>query len=327
MLRSLSLVLAVTITVNGTGCHVFQRFRGNNIQAPIVFETFPTREQVIAQLAEQSQRIQQLQTDVRVSIDGVPPLRGTLAVERPRRLRLKAGLMGVSEMGIDVGSNDELFWIWSKAAMPGQEPAIYFCRHHKFQYSELGQAMPIDPKWLIDSLGLVEFGPGDRIEGPIQRSDGRLEIHAFQERTASMATRRVLVIDPRYGFINQQAIYDSSGRLIAYSNAVKHQLYPEHNVSLPGQIVLKVQQVNATPFTVVVDTGPYRINSIFGDAEMLWSLPRRGDVPLIDLSEMPASVNSDQTSQSSDIYPSRQYGHRVSATEPNRGVEAFSRLR
>ncbi len=274
---------AVALTSIGqAGCQVFGRNRNHQIAAPVAFESTPTIEQIIGQISQQTANVRQLQSDVRVSIDGLPTLRGTLAVEKPDKMRLIAGLLGVSEMGVDVGSNSDRFWIWSKASLPGVQPAIYFARHSEYQSSAMRQMIPLEPKWLIDALGLVQFDPADQHQGPFVRPDGRYEIHSFHRSPTGPVTR-VTVVDPRFGWINQQTIYDQTGHRIAYADSIKYEFYPELNVSLPKRIELHVFQADGKSTTVVVDASTYRLNSIYGDPEKLWAMPMPSDVQVVDL--------------------------------------------
>ncbi len=274
---------AVALTSIGqAGCQVFGRNRNQQIAAPVAFESTPTIEQIIGQISQQTANVRQLQSDVRVSIDGLPTLRGTLAVEKPDKMRLIAGLLGVSEMGVDVGSNSDRFWIWSKASVPGLQPAIYFARHSEYESSAMRQMIPLEPKWLIDALGLVQFDPADQHQGPFVRPDGRYEIHSFHRSPTGPVTR-VTVVDPRFGWINQQTIYDQTGHRIAYADSIKYEFYPELNVSLPKRIELHVFQADGKSTTVVVDASTYKLNSIYGDPEKLWAMPMPSDVQVVDL--------------------------------------------
>jgi hypothetical protein len=280
--RWLLLVAVALTSIGQAGCQVFGRNRNHQIAAPLAFESTPTTEQIIRQITQQTANVRQLQSDVRVSIDGMPTLRGTLAVEKPDQIRLIAGLLGVSEMGIDVGNNSDRFWIWSKASLPGVQPAIYFARHSEYQSSAMRQMIPLEPKWLIDALGLVEFDPADRHEGPFVRPDRRYEIHSFHRSPKGYVTR-VTVVDPRFGWINQQTVYDETGHRIAYADSIKYEYYPELNVSLPKRIELHVFQPDGKSTTVVVDASTYKINSIYGDPEKLWAMPTPSDVQVVDL--------------------------------------------
>ena len=124
----------------------------------MVFEQRPELDQIIANLKSQSDKVRQVRAEVRFPMDGVQGrLRGTMHVERPDRFRFKAGLLGISEMGVDVGSNEELFWIWSRANLPGQPPALYYASHLDYQHSELQQMIPLEPSWIIDALDSSNF--------------------------------------------------------------------------------------------------------------------------------------------------------------------------
>ena len=69
---------------------------------------------------------------------------------------------------VDLGSNDQLFWYWVRRDQP---PAVYFCRHEQFAASRARQAIPIDPYWLIEALGVVGFRPGTAArKGPFLRA-------------------------------------------------------------------------------------------------------------------------------------------------------------
>ena len=208
-----------------------------------------------------------------------------MAIERPNRLRLKAGLLGVTEMGVDVGSNEQRFWVLSRAALPGQPPALLFANHDDYQQSGWKNLVPLEPQWLIDAIGMVSFNPADRHEGPYQRADGRVEIRSFQA-TAKGTRTRICAIDPRYGWVNQQAYYDSAGRRVAYTNAIKHTYVEDLGVALPAQIQLHVYQPNGQEVKLVVDATDYK--PLFSNSETMWQMPQPEDVQVVDLSKVSA---------------------------------------
>ncbi len=284
--RALIVGALVALTIGQTGCQVFQRFRRPVNNAPVAFEEKPDLQQIIAQLNQQSKSVQQVSTEVRVAMDGIPGrLKGTLMVERPKKLRLKAGILGIKEMGVDVGSNDEMFWIWSRANIPGQPPALYYADHLGYQSSQLKHMLPLEPTWLIDALGFVDFSPLDRHEGPYPDTDGRYKI-VTHHQSAGNSNIRVSLIDPKYGWIVQQAIYDSNRRILAHVNSIKYEYYPEAQVSLPRQIEIFVYQPDGQQIKLTVDAEQYSINSIYGDPERLWTIPNPQDVPKIDLTKV-----------------------------------------
>lgn len=300
------LLVLVTLLAALPGCQIFHRFRDAG-PTPTIFEQPPTQTQLLEHLKRQSESVRQIQADVRVSMDGVPSLRGTLAVERPNRVRLKAGLMGVNELGIDVGSNEEVFWFWARAAMPGQTNAIYYARHDQFRTSQMGRSIPLEPQWLVDALGLIEIGPDDSIQGPSIRRDGRWEFY-WTRATATGPAQRVLVVNPQQGTVVQQAFYDQAGQLVAYINSLRHEFDKEHGVFLPRRMELFVPQPSGSPMKLVVDASDYRINSMYGDGSRLWSMPNPGDVPLVNLSE----IGTEQTNGRLQMETAPGYADRTS---------------
>ena len=309
---ALAMLLSTILLSCQTGCHLLNRFRSDTAATiPVAFDEMPTKEQIVSHLVSQSQQIKQIQSDVRVSMDSMPKLRGTLAVEKPNRLRLTAGLLGVSELGVDVGSNAERFWFWTKVAAPGQEPGIYYANHDDYRNSQFHQMVPIEPNWLIDALGFVEFRPTDRIEGPFRRpQDNNLEIRTYRQ-VGSKQTIRVSVIDPTYGWVSQQSIYDDSGQLIAFANSNKYRHYAEFNVNLPDQVVLTAYSPDRSKLTIVIDASSYKLNSIYGDPEKLWSMPNPGNVRIFNLAT--GQLQADPQISTGRISDGRTFDHRTSS--------------
>ena len=319
-----ALVLVTMLLTSLCGCNLINRFHSDtNTPVPVAFDAVPSKQQLLAHLASQSQRIQQIQSDVRVSMDGMPTLRGTLAVEKPDRLRLTAGLLGVSELGVDVGSNSDRFWFWTKVAAPGQEPGIYFANHSEYRHSNLRQMVPVEPAWLIDALGLVEFQSDDRVEGPVQRPDGLVEIRTYRHRGSEQYIR-TSVVDPTYGWVLQHAMYDASGRLIAFSDSSDYRHYPEYDVNLPALIKLTAYSQNGDKIQISVTASSYKLNSIYGDPDKLWSMPNPGNVRVINL--VTGQEQNAPQSQVGNIDDGRIFDHRArlqTATFANLGKNSI----
>lgn len=277
----LALIL-ITVMLTQSGCQLMGRFNRQAPAPPVILKETNSLAHLITTLNAQSAKINQLKTDVRVSMEGAPAMRGTLSVERPKRMRLKASVAGIS--ALDVGSNDEQFWIWTQVAMPGQPPTLMYARHVEFETSPIRRQIPLDPAWLIDGLGLTEFRPSDRHEGPFSRpEDHFIEIQTFRQ-TATGQNVRVAVIDPQTGLIMQQSFYDQSGNLIAYLDSRKYKFIPEKGVSLPQHLKLYVFDDRGQTTTLTVDTGDYSINVLYGAPDRLWSMPNPAGVNKINLS-------------------------------------------
>ena len=284
--QAASILLLALILTTQTGCQLFGGFGKRIPVAPVVFRNTPTKDQLIQTLNAQSSAVRQLSTKVKVAMDGMPKLRGTLQMERPGRMRLKAGLLGVSEMGVDVGSNDQLFWVWVRASIPGERPAIYYAKHDQWQNSPIQRSLPLDPAWLIDGTGLAEFKPTEQHEGPFSDGDGRLKLITFRQ-TGSGRQTRVTLIDPKSAQIEQQAVYDANNRLLAYTNSTDYRVHQETGVNLPHRIEMHVYQNGGQEVKMVVEAADYSINALYGDPQKMWGMPTPGDVPAINLAEVP----------------------------------------
>jgi len=252
--------------------------------APVAFENTPTLPQLMQVVNGNTQRVQQLHSDTAtVSTPGFPSLRASLSVERPRRLRLRAKMLGPE---LDLGSNDEVFWFWLKSS--GQ-PAVLFARHDQFAQSQAQQMLPIEPAWIVESLGLVTLDPGIQHEGPVRRSDGKIEVRSHIRGTSGDVIR-TLVIDPSYGWILEQHITDLNHRALVSALATDHRFYPEFAVSLPHRVEIRSPAANRT---FQIEVGEYYINRPIEDPQETWSLPNiMGQTP-INLLSFPLGASGD----------------------------------
>ena len=254
---------------------------------PAAFNGVPTQQQLLQRLAAQTAMVNQVDASVSVAVQGAPKLKGTIQIERPLRLRLKAGVLGVDQMGVDVGSNNELFWIWTRAAISGQAPTLMYAFHEQFKRSSgaVRQAIPLEPSWLINALGLVEFSKDDFHEGPLLTPQGRLKLITVSN-AASGRQYRITIIDATRGLIEQQSIYDENRNLIAYTNSTGYKYYPEHSISLPNKIEMHLFTSDGQEQELTVTTNGFNINSLFGDPQRMWTMPQPTNVQRIDLSQM-----------------------------------------
>ncbi|MBA2225906.1 MAG: hypothetical protein WHU94_08060 [Thermogemmata sp.] len=85
-------------------------------------------------------------------------LRGRLAAAQPRYFHLSAqgGLAGGK---VDLGSNDERFWIYIDA--PGNKPLYVYATHADFAAGkvQLPGNLPFEPDWVLQALGMTTFLP------------------------------------------------------------------------------------------------------------------------------------------------------------------------
>lgn len=255
--------------------------------APEVLLPNATLDQVIAVVNQNAAKVQNYQTNnATISVPGnalVPALRGNIAAERPNKLRLQAST-AISGPEVDLGSNEELFWFWVKRNEP---PAVYFSRHDQFTGSAAQQVMPIEPSWLLDALGFMQFAPTDFHEGPVPHGNGTLEIRSVVQSRLGPLTRNT-VIDAKRAWVLQQHIYDGRGTLLASATARSHQFYPTVGASLPQEIDVSLPLAQ---MALTIDVGTVQINQLAPNPA-LWQLPVLTGYPQMNLGTAPANTVS-----------------------------------
>jgi hypothetical protein len=278
------LAVAVLLSASGATCQrqlMVNPFAAPGPAAPQILPEGATRDQIVAAVNQNSSRIQSITaTGVTITIPdmlSLPLLSGNMAAERPGRFRLTAGTIAGQEL--DIGSNDELFWMWVRRNQP---PAVYFCRHAQFANSNIRQFMPIEPSWLLAAMGIVEIDPASVIDGPVPsaRGQGTVELRSWLP-SASGRLQRVTVIDARRAWVIEQAIYDQSGTtLLASARADSHRYYEREQLSLPDRVTIQLPTAN---LRMTINLGVMQINQLAADRGQLWALPTFDGYQQIDL--------------------------------------------
>lgn len=280
-------LMLVLILFCGSGATCARSFRNPfapslGPPAPEVLLPGASLEQVIAAVNQNSMRIVSYQTNnASITVPGmpnIPLLRGNIAAQRPCRVRLQAST-ALSGPEVDLGSNEDLFWFWVRRNDP---PALYFSRHDQFVGSAAQQVMPVEPQWLFDALGLMQFTPNDRHEGPWPHGNGTLEIRSVVTTRSGTMTKST-VIDARRAWVLEQHIYDTSGVLLASAVARSHRYYPELGVSLPQEVDIRLPSAQ---LAMTIDVGTVVLNQ-GADNPSLWALPVMSGYPQVDLGTAP----------------------------------------
>ncbi len=255
--------------------------------APQVLMEGALREQIVKAVNQNSSRIRSITvTGATITVQdmlGLPLLSGNIAAERPNHFRLTAGT-AVTGQEIDLGSNDELFWLWVRRNQP---PGVYFCRHAQFAHSNIRQMMPVEPSWLLAALGMVDINPANVFDGPTPGADGTLELRSWMP-TASGTLQRVTTIDPRRAWVIGQYVYDPSGKtLLASAVAESHRYYPVEQVSLPELVSIRLPTAN---LCFKINLGTVQINQLSADRTQLWTMPTFDGYQQYNLGGAPAGT-------------------------------------
>ncbi len=283
--KSLLLLATVTCLLSSSGATCQRQMLVNPFgtpgpAAPQVLMENASRDQIIAAVNQNSSRIRSLTiTGATITVPdtlGLPLLSGNIAAERPNHFRLTAGT-AVTGQEIDLGSNDELFWIWIRRNQP---PGVYFCRHSQFANSNIRQMMPVEPSWLLAALGMIDIEPATVFDGPLPRGDGTVELRTWLP-SASGTLQRVVVIDARRAWVVEQHVYDPSGKtLLASAVAETHRYYPVEQVSLPELLSIRLPTAN---IAFKINMGTAQINQLAVDRTQLFTMPTPPGVQQFDL--------------------------------------------
>ncbi len=265
------------------GCAWNSWSRKNEQLPPPAFAGEPTFEDIAYAVNANTDRVRQLQTQgAKLTIEGVPKsLQADLVLERPHRFRMKAELFQFTGRELDVGSNDELFWMWIRR---NPDQALYFARHTQFASSPARQLVAVDPLWLVEAIGLPEISLEAEHEGPLPAGDDRIQIHSRMV-TENGPVIRVMILDKQYGFILEQHLYDARGQLVASVQADEHRFYADQSVTLPHKFNIQLAPNQPNRLSFQLSVSQFAVNEIYGEPSQLWSRPEIEGVRPVDLAD------------------------------------------
>ena len=268
----LVLIFATLFASAGAGC---PRMLGQYPEPPRVFQGTPSLEQMMAVVNGNSSRIGSFEArNARLSGTGFPSLNASIAFDRPRRIRIRAETPFTGPE-VDLGSNDDLFWFWVKRSQP---PALYFCRHDQFAFSEFRRIMPIEPEWLIEAMGVTTIDPNVPHQGPFPVHGGRLEIRSTRSSSAGTFSK-ITIVHESNGTVLEQHLYDARANRIASAHARDHRFVKEVGASMPQQIDIEWP---ANQVRLRIDYGDFQLNTLHNVPSPLWQKPEYG-VANVDL--------------------------------------------
>lgn len=237
----------------------------------------------------------------------------TLNLQRDKQFRLKANLPIVLGAGMDLGSNDEVFWFEVPEGVTLSK-TLYYANHEQYRQQLHRAVLPVDPTWIMDALGLVLIDPSKVVAGPVRREDGKLEVRSTIE-TPSGTYQRVLLIEASAGYVTDQFLYAPSGELVAKSQATNHVYYDQQQVALPHRVEITLTPATGPPLAMRIDVGSYLVNQLLSNDPQLFAMPRSAsqEIDLTQLASRPAVVPASASLPTS-------YNATVPSAYPMRGI-------
>ena len=257
----------------------------------------PPLEEVVSHLNRNTDRLQCWQANrVGVKYDKWT-FTGMIAVEKGRHLRLVVNSLRGNE--VDLGSNDERFWVWCR----DMDPSFVTCKHENMDAARQQMGIPFEPDWLMQALGVEPLPTsGVTMETDPSNQQARLEEKVISAH--GLPLRRDILIDLKRGIVLEHSLYNYDGVRIARAKLTDHRLDKTSGVVLPHKVVLDWPQ---NKMSLTLTLGEVRINS-GAIASRLW--------------EMPESSNSQVVHLDSGIKPKTiSMGIRPDSSEPNDEIE------
>jgi hypothetical protein len=273
------LLLAVVtglFALSGANCPFLWTDQDELTRVPPALGQSPNLDQVIQVVNAQTSQIQSFTAhQASISGQGFPSLRTSIAFERPRHFRLRAET-GLTGPEIDLGSNEELFWFWVRRNQPA---ATYYCRHEQFATCPARNQLPVDPEWLVEAFGVMQFDPTQHHQGPYPAPGGRLEIRSTRDTPEGPALKSTFV-DGVHGVVLEQRVFDARGQLIARAAASHFRRDPANGIFMPTLIDI---QSPPNKFTMQINLGTVEINRPITNGGQLWAMPSYPGFPAVDL--------------------------------------------
>jgi hypothetical protein len=276
------MVVAAALASTGAACpQALRGYQVGTLPLPRTLPAQPTLDQIIATVHDNTQRVRSYMAPQAVLIvPGVPRLSAQVASEPPRRFRLRAQT-AVTGSELDIGSNDDLFWLWIRRHQP---PVMLYCRHDQYAQSSARRLLPIRAEWMPELLGLVQFRPEDRHDGPFPLPDGRIEIRT-RIASAGGADGEMLkstILDGTTGLVLEQHLFTVAGERLASARTTKHRVDPQSGAALPRFVEVS-WPTSGIEFQLEISA--ISTNVPASDPGQLWQMPAYEGYTPVDLAD------------------------------------------
>lgn len=207
----------------------------------------PTVKGLVDYMNENARRVNSVRIDdvaVDATLDNQPVgLRGRIYAERPRNFRMKVTFAGKDE--VDLGSNQQEFWFW---AAKNPDKYQYFCSYQDLEAGKVRMMpLPIQPEWVMETLGLGPYGPADKYQIETGRpNDPMLRLVEKTKSPQGYAVRKVIVMNrkevraPQPQVTAYLLLDDATGQEICSATITATKLDQATGAILPYRMELKM---------------------------------------------------------------------------------------
>lgn len=238
-MRHVSGVVGLGALLLLTGCNGTTKwggiFRNNQPHAAAPDVPPPTAAALVEHLNRNSRQIQTIEVQD-LDLDakqGMTPvgLRGKMVCSKPRYFRLGASVLG--NQAVDLGSNDHEFWFWISKADP---PYLFHCNYADFARGTARMPFPFQPEWIMEALGMAEYGPPENYHLKVNRDTLELVQHTTSPQGQPLVKVTVFRRD-RTGQVTDHLLLDGQTNK-AICSAHVSSVQQVGGVVIPRQITL-----------------------------------------------------------------------------------------
>lgn len=247
-----------------TGCQT--------VKLPVVMNDNPTLNELINAVNANSAKVTTLRSD-NASV-GMSNLSGwvtcRLAYQKPQNLRL-IGTAPMNGKVVDFGSNSDQFWYWCQFQ---DSDKIFWSPLGEYTNSPMKDAIPVDPVWFPDALGVTEINSAEVIEGPIAQADRSILLVTQRQRSDGVY-RKNMFIEPRTAAIKRQDVIGPNGDTIVSVICNEFQVDDTTKAVLPKKMVISCPKADGS---LQIDLGKVQVNQPDGITPELFAMPTQNDI-------------------------------------------------
>lgn len=279
-----SLICAMLFVTMSLGCSL-SKFK---LRQASVFEPDVTKTQVVNYInrnvigTDSTPGISSWKTsDAKVQVTGIPfPLPASMAVEAPRNLRIVVThpISGAQE--VDMGSNQEGFWVWTK-----EQTEMITCSHEDTSLALQHFEMPIQiqPEWLMEVFGVT---PVDGAEYELQRPKTDLpviDLVATRTTPTGKHVERVIRVNTYTGNVDEHILREQNGETIAVATLDKYREMP-NGTMLPTFVRITWP---AAETVMKISLGHPEVNPpSFAGTHGMWNQPQIPGTKVVDIGKL-----------------------------------------
>ena len=223
-------LIGLSVAVIGTtGCESLKRL-GQWNRPPANTAMLEDRDpaQFVSYLNQQAGYLQSIRyDDVAVSARGpegpMPRLtEGTLACTKPRNFRMMSGHLLTSGTEVDLGSNDQEFWMYIKRP----EPTLLYASHTDFSAGKAALPIPFETDWVLEALGMSTYDPTLAYSADLDQKDRVYTLSWDAMTPRGDAVRKVIVFsgDRESGErpqVRKHVVLDANRNVVASAEIVE----------------------------------------------------------------------------------------------------------